>query len=131
MIVYNALKTPDGTILESLHVHDHVTYKDKNGKTYMIDGGTHYVRYSTNGDEELLTVCDTDNYSCVRKFAYRTGYGKPGTLDYGIFRRTILKDMTDGHLQASIEYVHPGGPHWVLYLREKMYRIENEISIPD
>ena len=39
VILSNRLKTPDGTILESLHRHDYVTHTDANGKEYMLDGG--------------------------------------------------------------------------------------------
>lgn len=38
-IVYSAIKTPDGTILESKHVHDYQSYLDANGETYLLDGG--------------------------------------------------------------------------------------------
>jgi hypothetical protein len=38
-IVANRIRTPDGTILESKHRHDYVTYTDANGKQYMVDGG--------------------------------------------------------------------------------------------
>ncbi len=55
-LIYNALRTPDGTVLTSRHRHDYVTHIDKNGKEYMIDGGLDYVRSSANGDEEYLTV---------------------------------------------------------------------------
>ncbi len=35
--------TPDGTLLQSYHVHDYKTYKDSNGEIYMIDGGCEYL----------------------------------------------------------------------------------------
>ena len=131
-IIYNALRTPDGTILESLHRHDFRTYVDKNGKTYMIDGGCDYVRCSANGDEEFITVYDDEPFERVRQYAYRLGYGKPGSSDYGRFRKTTLAQMSDEHLQASLDYVtNKGGDHWCLLLREKMFRAEWEISLQD
>jgi len=38
-LIANALRTPDGTVLESKSRHDYKEYIDANGKTYMIDGG--------------------------------------------------------------------------------------------
>ncbi len=131
MIVYNAIKTPDGTVLESLHRHDFRDYVDENGKTYMIDGGTDYIHCSANGDERFITVHDTDLFEWVRLFAYRLGYGKPGDNDYGIYRKTLLKDMTNEHLESSMEFVRPGSKLWILYLKEKLFRIEHEIYIND
>lgn len=127
MIVYNAIRTPDGTVLESLHRHDCKFYTDTNGKTYMIDGGLDYVHRSDNGDEEVLTVYSNEPFEKVRKYAYRTGYGKPGSPDYGTFRKTTLVDMEDDHLEASLVYkgITPGSEHWKLLLQEKLYRNEH------
>ena len=61
------MKTPDGTILESLHRHDYVTYTDANGKEYMLDGGRDYVRCSANGDEEVLTINSDDCHEMIRE----------------------------------------------------------------
>ena len=44
MITKNAIKTPDGTIIESKHRHDFVCHKDKNGNTYCVDGGLDYLK---------------------------------------------------------------------------------------
>ena len=37
-LVYNAIRTPDGTVIESMHRHDYKAYLDKNGKEYMVMG---------------------------------------------------------------------------------------------
>ena len=34
-LIYNALRTPDGTIIESKSRHDYVTHTDANGKNYI------------------------------------------------------------------------------------------------
>ena len=133
MIVYNAIYCNNCLdIIESTHVHDFKTCKCGN---VSVDGGLQYLRrsYKLPTDYGELSVHDTDNFEVVRQFAYRTGYGKPVTPDYGKFRITKLCDMTDEHVQNSIDYhrVTKGGRHWLLYLKEKLYRVENEITISD
>lgn len=121
-LIYSAIKTPDGTIIESLNRHDYVTHTDKNGKTYMIDGGLDYIRSSANGDEEYISHYDDEPIEIVRKFAFRIGYGKPGNPDYGTFRKTFYKDMNDDYLNASIEYAKTNGQRWDLLEKEKEFR---------
>ena len=43
-LIYNAIRTPDGTILESRSVHDFVGHTDANGKYYAADGGLEYLK---------------------------------------------------------------------------------------
>lgn len=104
-LVYNAIRTPDGTVLESLDRHDFNKYVDKNGKTYIIDGGLEYIRRSFNGDEVILAKFEDQPHEEIRDYAFRSGYGKPGTDDYGTFRITRIADMDDDYLDNSIEYV--------------------------
>lgn len=104
-LVYNAIRTPDGTVLESLNRHDFNKYVDKNGKTYIIDGGLDYIRRSFNGDEEVLAKFEDQPHEEIRNYAFRSGYGKPGADDYGTFRITRIADMDDDYLDNSIEYV--------------------------
>jgi hypothetical protein len=104
-IVYNAIQTPDGTVLESTHHHDYKEYVDTNGKMYIVDGGLDYSRHSSNGDEVLLTKYQDQSHEQIREHAFRAGYGKPGTSDYGTYRITRIADMDDEYLNEAIKYV--------------------------
>lgn len=134
-IVYNGMLTPDGTLLESLHRHDYVSHLDANGKLYVLDGGTDYIRCSQNGDEQFITIYDDYPFETVRMYAYRLGYGKPGSSDFGKFKRTHLYQMSDEYLKASIQYMQDNdqlhNPHTSLLLKEQLFRITHKISIPD
>src|SRR6056300_1496461 len=98
--VYSALRTPDGTLLESRHRHDFKTYTDANGKTYMIDGGLEYVRSSANGDEEYITVTLDDPHEVVREVVTWGTRGKNGDEPY---RTVKLSEMSNAHIKAVIE----------------------------
>lgn len=61
-ITRNAIQTPDGTIIESFFRHDYVSHLDKNGNTYMVDGGLDYLkRGGPNDYVELAEVEPTTN----------------------------------------------------------------------
>jgi hypothetical protein len=127
--IYSGLQTPDGTILHSSHRHDYVTHEDKNGKTYILDGGTDYVRCSANGDEVLIECWSDEPFEKIRQYCYRLGYGKVGAEDYGTLRTTFLKDMTDEHLEALLSYCEPNNRFLPFYLQEIEYRKCNVGSI--
>src|SRR3970040_853223 len=73
MVIYRQLTTPDGTILKSNHRHDFCRHEDKNGKTYMLDGGHsgYYYRSSMNGDEKFLEVTLSDPFTVKREYFER------------------------------------------------------------
>ncbi|WP_019531427.1 metallophosphoesterase [Dasania marina] len=50
-IILNQIRTPDGTILTSKHRHDFNSHVDKNGETYIVDGGIEYLKRSINKEK--------------------------------------------------------------------------------
>ncbi len=130
-IVYSAMRTPDGTILESKHGHDYVQHTQEDGKYYMLDGGCNYQRYSSPGDHEWLTVYADEPFEKVRQYANRGGRGKDGTQPLTWIK---LKDMTDEHLEGVVDYSrihHTETWHLILIQKEIQYRKDNDISIKD
>lgn len=99
-LVRNAIRTPDGTVLESRARHDYKEYVDANGNTYMIDGGFDYTRRSANGDEEDLTVTLNDGHRTVREALTWGTYGPDGDQELTYVR---LCDMSTDHIEACLE----------------------------
>jgi len=100
-IVSNSIKTPDGTILTSTHVHDFVSHIDENGETYFTDGGNEYLRRSVNKESALdLSVYFEDDFDKVRvAFTWGT-YGKKGDQP---LKRVSLKDLELDHINNILE----------------------------
>ena len=98
----NRIRTPDGTILESMHRHDYVTYIDANGKEYMVDGGLDYLRRNVHDDAPYteLSVLSTDEHSVVREVFKWGTYGIDGKQP---LKYLILKDMSWDHIEAILE----------------------------
>ena len=105
-LVCNKMITPDGTILESRNRHDFRTYVDKNGKTYMIDGGLDCVRGSAQGDEKYVSVYDTSPMKEVREHMTWGTYGKDGNQPLSYIK---LKDMESDHIRAvlNLKNIYP------------------------
>ena len=103
-LVYNAIRTPDGTVLESTHRHDYKSYLDKNGKEYMVDGGLEYIRRNVYADTpyEELSVYTTDGHDKVREVVKWGTYGINGDQP---LTRILLKDMSTEHIQACLDNV--------------------------
>ena len=101
-IVSNRIRTPDGTILESMHRHDYVTYVDKNGKEYMVDGGLDYLRRNVHDDapyEEMSVYDDAPHVEIREVFKWGTR-GKDGRQP---LKFVPLKDLTTEHIDAILE----------------------------
>lgn len=101
MILRNAIKTPDGTILVSRHRHDYQTHFDTvANEEYMVDGGLDYVRRTVNTiPAEDLTVTMSDSH-VKRRNAFEWGtYGPNGDQALGYIK---LKDMDSDHITACL-----------------------------
>ena len=120
-VIYSAMRTPDGTVIESRHRHDYVTHLDANGKEYMLDGGLDYVRASMNGDEEFISVTLEDGHDKVREYLT---WGTRGVNGDQPLRYVKLKDMDTDHIQACLE---------TQFQMRKAYRtaMENELEYRD
>ena len=77
-LIYNAIRTPDGTILESRSVHDFVGYTDANGKFYAADGGLEYLKRCGDSDYEELSLTLEDDFSKIRECVRWGTYGPKG-----------------------------------------------------
>ncbi len=133
-LILNRIKTPDGTILTSHHRHDYVTYLDKNGLEYMIDGGLDYQRYTVHEDApfENLAVYSDESFEIIRQSFHRGGRGKDGRQP---LTWVPMDKMSDSWLQACIDYNEENGSGKSfaseMYRKEIEYRKLNNISIND
>jgi hypothetical protein len=101
-LLANVLRTPDGTVLQSCHVHDYVEHQDANGRLYMIDGGVQYIRrtcYEDNNGEDL-SVYDDDPHAKIREFFRWGTYGKDGK---GPLVWMKLKHLSTDHIQKILD----------------------------
>ena len=123
--VANRIRTPDGTILESMNRHDYVTYIDTNGKEYMVDGGLDYLRRNIHDDApyEELSLVSTDEHSVIREVFKWGTYGIDGKQK---LKYVILKDMSWDHIEAILEtQVHVREHIRQLFMNELDYRGKN------
>ena len=133
-IILNQIKTPDGTILRSMHRHDYVTYTDANGLEYMVDGGHDYLRRITHDEApyEELTIYDDAPFEVIRENFHRGGRGKDGTEPLSW---VPMSKMSDSWLHACITYNEDRGmgDYYAteMYRSELAYRLKNGISIED
>lgn len=133
-IILNQIKTPDGTILKSMHRHDYVTYEDANGLEYMVDGGTEYLRRNRHDDApyEELTIYEDAPFEVIRESFHRGGRGKDGRQP---LTWVPMCEMSDSWLLACITYNEDRGLGESfandMYKKELMYRQEKGISIED
>lgn len=129
-ILVNKIRTPDGTILDSRHVHDYKTYEDDNGEVYMVDGGMEYLRRSVNLEPfEELSVSDDDDFTEIRQVFTWGTYGKAGDqpLEY-----VHLFSMSTAHIIAILDtQTHISKKIRKVFEDELEYRAEQGIVVDD
>ena len=130
-----------GDKIESLHRHD---FQTCSCGSCSVDGGLDYQKYSGKLSGALdASVYSNMPYEMIRQIAYRISRGKDGKSKS---TKITFDKMSDAHLQNSIDYClnintqydrfikdiyHRVDFHLQLLLEEKLYRAENEISIPE
>lgn len=123
-LLHSSIRTPDGTILTSKHRHDYVSYVDKNGETYILDGGAEgYIRTSINVEKaEDLSLYSDDAHEKLREVISRGGRGKNRDEE---LKYVLLKDIDDEWLEAIIEYEElnrPNNKYLPVYREEVKFR---------
>lgn len=100
-LIYNAIRTPDGTILVSRHVHDYVSYTDKNGQFYAVDGGLSYAKRAYDEDDyEDISLYDDSPFWLIREHLAWGTYGKDGKQP---LTWKPLKKLDTDHIQVLID----------------------------
>jgi len=110
-IIANRIRTPDGTILQSYNRHDFKAYVDKNGHTYMVDGGCDYLRRYVveEAPAEELSVYSDDPHEVVREAMH---WGTRGVNGDQPLKYIPLKEMTTDHIQACLDTQPRMHPHF-------------------
>lgn len=103
-LILNGIETPDGTRIFSRTRHDYVTHLDKNGKTYMVDGGLDYARRSANGDEKPLYLFDDEPHDIQRETLDWGTYGINGDQELSY---VLIMDMETSHIKAVLDECNP------------------------
>lgn len=104
-ILYNAIQTPDGTVLESKHRHDFVCHIDANGKRYCVDGGRNYLRrVCEDVDYQDISLMDEGDHEVRRDYLkWGVNYDKDGNylVDGPDYRK--IKDLDTDHIENIIK----------------------------
>lgn len=130
-LLANRIITPDGTMLQSKHRHDYVTYIDANGKEYMVDGGLEYQRCNIHDDAPYTeaSVYDIDPHEVIRDAFHWGTRGKDGRQPVEFKPISSLSNlhihniiMTQTHVPEHIAKV---------FTDEEFYRRDKGIVIED
>jgi len=118
--IYSAIRTPDGTLLESRYPRSYKTHMDTiSYEVCMIDGGTDYLRCSVNKVPfERIVFHENSPIEEVREYWSWGSYGKNGDED---LHYILLKDLTNNH----IEKIKFSLKEWLIPISEGQTRTLN------
>lgn len=103
-LIRNAIKTPDGTVIESTYRHDFVCHTDANGERYCVDGGRDYLRRVGAMDYEDMSLYDDEPHEVQRNVLKWGSYGKDGKSPV---RYIPIAEMETDHIQAVLQECRP------------------------
>ena len=111
MLLHNSIQCPDGTILVSKHRYDFKSHTQEDGREYFVDGGLDYQRIGYSDKEYVdLSVRSDDPHEKIREhFEWVRRMNEQGQM---LPKPEVvkLKDITDSHLMALVEYTKEGYP---------------------
>ena len=118
-LIYNAIRTPDGTILESRSVHDFVGYTDANGKFYAADGGLEYLKRCGDNDYEELSLTLDDDFSKIRRVI---SWGTRGKYGDQPLKKTKIKNLDTDHILSILDLHYLGNKFKIILEKELEFR---------
>lgn len=130
-IVYNAIQTPDGTVLESLTMSDYRQHLDEvTNELYFCHGGNRYLARNLNIFPyiELSLHADGDFELIRQRMAIFSN------LALGIRTRKPVKlcNLSDKILEKKIKANQDKtDPYNQMFQKEWDYRVENRIVVPN
>jgi hypothetical protein len=130
-LLANRIITPDGTMLQSKHRHDYVTYIDANGKEYMVDGGLEYRRGIIHNDAPPKDACvySDDPHEVIRDAFYWGTRGKDGKQPVVFKPISSLSNMHIHNIRMTQTHIPE---HMAkVFADEEFYRRDNKIVIED
>jgi hypothetical protein len=125
-LVANRIKTPDGTVLQSFYTHDYKNHQDKNGFTYMVDGGIEYLRRTiiAEAPAEELSVYTDDPFALIRRAFHWGTRGKDGKES---LKWKPLLELDTDHIEAIIETQKQVPEHLLNIFKQELEWRKNEI----
>lgn len=114
-LIRNAIRTPDGTVIESANRHNFVCHEDANGKKYCVDGGLEYARRVFDDEDfEDLSLYDNEPHAVQREVLRWGTRGKNGDMPLTYVK---ISEMSLDHIIACLETQ----PHMSFVHKKCMY----------